>query len=188
MKKTKVLSTIEQVKAYNDPYRMEILLNFYKLKHPATGKEIADIMGEVPSKVHYHIKKMEKAGILELADTKEINGIIAKYYQPTAEEFEIKNEYIDENSKKVMLDEVGKAISKIYDTAKFEYLDQLKKNKDSGSKKAGFIEYTGEIYLTDEERDEFRKYLNKFAESNSDKASEKKRHKLFCSMIECDDK
>lgn len=187
MKKTKVLSTIEQVKAYNDPYRMEILLNFYKLNHPATGKEIADIMGEVPSKVHYHIKKMEKAGILGLVNTKEIKGIVAKYYEPTADEFEIKNEYVDETSKKVMYDEVSKTINKIYDTAKYEYLDQLKKNRDKNSKKHGFIEYATEIYLTDEQIDEFREYLNKLSESNKDKSAGKKKYKLFYSMIEFED-
>ncbi len=42
-------------------------------------------MGEVPAKVHYHVKKLESAGILKLQHTKEINGIVAKFYQPTVD-------------------------------------------------------------------------------------------------------
>ncbi|MGL5244429.1 MAG: ArsR/SmtB family transcription factor, partial [Sarcina sp.] len=79
------LTTLEQIKAYSDPYRLKIITFLRNNREAATVKEIADFFGEVPAKVHYHIKKLEKAGILELVRTKEIKGIIAKYYYLTAE-------------------------------------------------------------------------------------------------------
>lgn len=59
------------------------------MKKPATVKQIADKLGEVPANIHYHVKKLEKSNIVSLDHTEEIRGIIAKYYKPTAERFEI---------------------------------------------------------------------------------------------------
>lgn len=63
------LTTLEQIKAYSDPYRLKIITYLRNNQESATVKEIADFFGEVPAKVHYHIKKLEKAGILELVKT-----------------------------------------------------------------------------------------------------------------------
>ena len=89
MKDVKHLKTLEEIRAISDPYRYKILNCFYKIGEPITVKQLADELGEVPAKVHYHVKKMEKAGLLTLVHTKEINGIIAKYYEPTARHFRI---------------------------------------------------------------------------------------------------
>ena len=80
---------MKEIKAFSDPYRMMIMKQYYKLARPATVKQIADEMGEVPAKVHYHVKKLESVGILKLKHTKEINGIIAKFYEPTAQTFKV---------------------------------------------------------------------------------------------------
>lgn len=88
------LTTLEQIKAYSDPYMLKIITYLRNNQESATVKEIADFFGEVPAKVHYHIKKLEKAGILELVKTKEIKGIIAKYYYLTAESFNIEGNQI----------------------------------------------------------------------------------------------
>ena len=45
---------------------MMIMKQYYKLGKPATVKQIADEMNEVPAKVHYHVKKLESVGILKL--------------------------------------------------------------------------------------------------------------------------
>jgi Predicted transcriptional regulators len=92
MEETKELNTVEEIKVLSDPFRYKILNCFYKVGVPSTVKQIADNLGEVPAKVHYHVKKMEKTGILILTHTKEVNGIVAKYYEPTAKRFEIKDQ------------------------------------------------------------------------------------------------
>lgn len=56
----KVLSTIEEIKIYSDPYRIQIMNMFNRQGRPSTVKEIADQMGEVPAKVHYHVKSWRK--------------------------------------------------------------------------------------------------------------------------------
>ncbi|WP_108722212.1 ArsR/SmtB family transcription factor [Gorillibacterium timonense] len=85
----KILSTIEEFKAISDPYRMQIIQLFGSAKKPQTVSELAVQLGDSPAKVHYHIKKLEKAGIVSIVETKEVNGILAKYYRPTAESFHV---------------------------------------------------------------------------------------------------
>lgn len=94
MKNVKVLTTMEEVRSFTDPYRIVIMKQYLKMNRPATVKQIADEMGDVPAKVHYHVKKMIAAGLLKLDHTKEINGILAKYYEPTARTFQIENKEI----------------------------------------------------------------------------------------------
>lgn len=94
MKNVKVLTTLDEIKSFTDPYRIIIMKHYFRLGKPATVKQIADEMGDVPAKVHYHVKKLEAAGILRLNHTKEINGIVAKYYEPTAKTYKIENQEI----------------------------------------------------------------------------------------------
>ena len=111
------LTTLEQIKAYSDPYRLKIITYLRNNQESATVKEIADFFGEVPAKVHYHIKKLEKAGILELVKTKEIKGIIAKYYYLTAESFNIEGNQIKKEAKQVYKSQILNILSEYYDSS-----------------------------------------------------------------------
>jgi DNA-binding transcriptional ArsR family regulator len=125
MDEEKVLSTIEEIRAVSDPYRVRILGCFRSLGEPATVKQVADRIGEVPANVHYHVKKMERLGILRLTHTKEVNGIIAKYYEPTARKFTIKGSGEDSPVSDAMLSEAQKLIASGYDESKRIFLESM---------------------------------------------------------------
>jgi len=162
LEKKKVLTTLEEVKAISDPFKYRILTSFYKLKVPATVKQIADNINEVPAKVHYHVKKMEQVGILKLSYTKEINGIIAKYYELTAENYEIKCEKeLAEPNKKLMLAESQRMIAEFYENSKNTFLDQLSYSSEVNAKTNGHFTIQ-DLYLTDEEADDFYQYISDF--------------------------
>lgn len=180
MEKRKTLSTVEEIKAYNDHYRMEILFTIEKLGRPATCKEIADIMKEVPSKVHYHIKKMEKAEILEMVQTKEINGIIAKYYLPTAEEFNITNKYMDKASKSIMDNETDKLIERIFDNAKNGFIGTVQKLRGDKCTEEGNIHH-GDLYLTEDQAKDLKEYVSKIMKDN--KNDKNSNYNVFFSII-----
>lgn len=164
MQDTKVLSTIEEVKAISDPLKFRILMTFYNMKQPATVKQIADFLNEVPSKVHYHVKKMEKLEILKLIYTKEINGIIAKFYEPTARHFEVKcSDDIDNASKAIMLGETQIMLAKIYDTSKEIFLEEISETSKNDKKTNGGLRMT-DLYLTENQAEEFSKYIEDFFE------------------------
>ena len=124
----KELTTLEEIKIYSDPYRLQILNTFFKLDRPATVKEIADEMGEVPAKVHYHVKKLERIGLLSMVATKEINGIVAKYYEAFSGMIQIKQPDLPDNpsSHDLIRSEAFKLLSELYEQNKERFFKQVR--------------------------------------------------------------
>ncbi|MEO3946819.1 helix-turn-helix domain-containing protein [Gorillibacterium sp. CAU 1737] len=85
----KILTTPAEVKAITDPYRMQILHTLMNTSSPMTVSEVAAQLGDSPAKVHYHMKILEKNEIVSIVETKAVNGILAKYYNPTAGSFQV---------------------------------------------------------------------------------------------------
>lgn len=79
--KKKVLHTDQEVRIFNDPYRSRIMELFFIHKGKSfTSKQIADMLGEPPSKVNYHIKKLASIDVLHIDHTEMIYGITATFY------------------------------------------------------------------------------------------------------------
>lgn len=133
MKEVVKLISIDQIKAYSDPYRLKIISFFKNTREAATVKEVADYLEDVPAKVHYHIKKLERAGILELIRTKEIKGIIAKYYYLTAESFIIESEEINQHTKKVYNSQILNIVNEYYDKSKEKSMNTLIKKEEQNA-------------------------------------------------------
>lgn len=132
MQQHKVLSTIEEIKIYSDPYRIQIMNMFNRQGRPSTVKEIADLMGEVPAKVHYHVKKLEKIGLLSMVSTREINGIIAKYYEPFSGEIHLRHkDEADENSplKQVFRSETLKLLNQMFEQSRLRFMKQAEQGE-----------------------------------------------------------
>ena len=163
MEEIKTFKTIDEIKTFSDPYRLQILNCFYNFKEPATVKQIADEMGEVPAKIYYHVKKMEKCDIVRLIYTREINGIIAKYYEPSAKRFDIGRSDIDESIQKVALNETQTMVESIYNESLKVFLDTI---GSGGYSKRGSISMEN-IYLTDEEHELFLKYIEDFCNKHN---------------------
>ena len=125
-----VLSTLEEIKVYSDPYRLKIIYAFGRIGRPATVKEVADAMGEVPAKIHYHVKKLEKIGILKIVATKEINGIVAKYYETFPGEIHIRQSELEEPVRKVVMSEAHKAIVTILDEGRSKFLQNVNSEEE----------------------------------------------------------
>ena len=76
------LESIEQMRTIADPLRLRII---EQLTHQAmTVTQLAELLDEVPSKLHYHVRELEKAGLLKLVETREKGGILEKYYRAVA--------------------------------------------------------------------------------------------------------
>lgn len=81
------ISDIKQLKALGHTSRVKILNSL--AEKPMTAKQLADQFGEEPAKTSYHVKQLLKVGLVELKFTRETqNGIIEKYYQSIAKEFQ----------------------------------------------------------------------------------------------------
>lgn len=159
------------------------------LGEPATVKQIADEMGEVPAKVYYHVKKMEKIGILELVYTKEINGIIAKYYNPTAESFTVKNANLESPMFKHFLDKTQSLIANVLDDGKRIFLEQLDSENVYNSQESedGFLT-SSYVYLTQKQYCDLQNHIKELSEDNTKKDSNgKEKYFLLSSIIKIKD-
>lgn len=74
---------IQKLKALAHPLRASIIKTLGKEKQPASIKRLAEIIGQKPTKLHYHFRLLEKAGFIEVAGTREINGITERFYRLT---------------------------------------------------------------------------------------------------------
>ncbi len=183
MEEIKYLTTIDEIKAIADPYRYRIINCFNSLEVPATVKQIADRLGEVPAKVHYHVKVLERLGFLVLHHTEEINGIIAKYYELTARHFEVKYDQDDVIAKGLVLSEVQKAVAKLYSGSKDVFFDVLEKHKNNREVIKGVFS-TQEVFLTKDQAEAVCQYITQFAEENKERDSNnKKQYHYFFTLF-----
>ena len=81
------IENIEQLRAIADMLRLRI---FEMLQNkPMTVTQLGEELGEAPAKVHYHVRELERVGLLRLVETREKGGILEKYYQPIAREISV---------------------------------------------------------------------------------------------------
>jgi DNA-binding transcriptional ArsR family regulator len=76
-----VIQDIETLRAISDPLRIRLL---ELMAQPQTVKEIAAQLGVGKTKLYYHLNLLEKHGIIRVARTRVVSGIIEKSYQVTA--------------------------------------------------------------------------------------------------------
>lgn len=77
-----VVDDLETLKVLADPFRVRILLEM--VAQPVTAKTVAQTLGVTPNKLYYHINLLEKHGLIAVAETHVVSGIIEKSYQTTA--------------------------------------------------------------------------------------------------------
>jgi predicted ArsR family transcriptional regulator len=82
MEDTLVIDSVDRLKVYADPLRQQLLQAF--CCNPSTIKQVAEQMGEKPTRLYHHVELLEQNGFLEVVDTRQIRGTVEKYYQTVA--------------------------------------------------------------------------------------------------------
>jgi DNA-binding transcriptional ArsR family regulator len=89
------LENIEQLKAISKPIRWRMLVLL--IENSMTGSQLGRAL-KIPRNItHYHLKILEKSGLIVLYDEKPNKGIIEKYYRAIAKRF-LTDHLIDRNS------------------------------------------------------------------------------------------
>ena len=76
------LATIEQVRAMADELRIRIIKQL--TSQAMTVTQLAELFGEAPNKLHYHVRELERVGLLKKVETREKGAILEKYYRTVA--------------------------------------------------------------------------------------------------------
>jgi DNA-binding transcriptional ArsR family regulator len=79
------LETLEQLRAIADELRTRIV---EALSHRAmTVTQLGEMLGQAPAKIHYHVRELERVGLVRLVATRAKSGILEKYYRAIARSF-----------------------------------------------------------------------------------------------------
>ena len=85
IKDIQYITDIEKLKVISDPLRISILTTLGSGKK--NSRQLAKLLKINRTKIHYHLNILEENNFIEVVDTDTINGIIQKYYLPTAQAF-----------------------------------------------------------------------------------------------------
>ena len=110
------ISDLETLKVLSDPLRMRIIDSIglaNQLGELRTVKQLADEVDTPASKLYYHINLLEKHGLIKVADTQIVSGIIEKHYQITAHSITIDRELL---SSGISQDEKASAVMGLLDS------------------------------------------------------------------------
>ncbi|MGE7436693.1 ArsR/SmtB family transcription factor [Kitasatospora sp. NPDC001175] len=80
--KEREVSDVATLKALADPVRLAILNALMKGEpEPSSVKEIAAELGEAPTKLYRHVRQLEQVGLILVAETRLVSGIVESRYR-----------------------------------------------------------------------------------------------------------
>jgi len=71
--------SLDQLRALAHPLRLRMLELF--AEGPRTTKQVAQQLGEPPTKLYHHANALERAGLLRLSKTRQNRGAVEKWYE-----------------------------------------------------------------------------------------------------------
>ncbi len=84
MQEVLYIEDVYQAAALLKPQRIEMLK---LMDHPRTCLELGKIFGETPQKIHYHIKALQNAGLVEQVGERRVRGTVEGSYQARARSY-----------------------------------------------------------------------------------------------------
>lgn len=81
------VTKLSQIKALSDPLRLRIvdLLS----REARTTKQVAEALGEKPTRLYHHMEALEAAGLVVLEKTRPNRGTVEKYYRAAGRKVQI---------------------------------------------------------------------------------------------------
>lgn len=159
------IETVEQLRAIADLLRLRIIEMLEK--RAMTVTQLGEELGLAPAKVHYHVRELERVGLLELVETREKGGILEKYYQPIAREISVHKALLSAPS-----DEAQSMLRAFFNQITDGYLQAFRKTADEPETSAnkGRINLVfSHLYMTLEEQRNLAKQVDELSSPFSQK-------------------
>lgn len=183
-----ILDTEQRIKAFTHPYRMRLVHVFRETRRPMTATEVARIIGDGPGRVHYHMRILEAAGIVAVVRTETVNGIVARYYEPTARHYSVADAARGTVGGEPVRDEVARMISRRFRDGLRAFLDRTigdsEGSADSGGPTgsdrgdAAFL-FEHVIHCTDAEWLDFREAIEQLAARHAEPQPGSRARRVF---------
>jgi DNA-binding transcriptional ArsR family regulator len=126
-----------------------------------TVTQLGEALGVAPARVHYHVRELERVGLLHLAETREKGGILEKYYRPVARTLDIRRSLLQSLSP----DEHVAAVSEIFQSISQGFAGALARAADRApDNRKQIVLARSHLWLTNEEFDRIQKEIQAILE------------------------
>lgn len=164
-KEAYTLSDLDQIKVLADPLRIRILESFCEER---TTKQVAELLGEKPTKLYHHVDALERVGLIRLSRTRRNRGTLEKYYLAVARTF-LADSRIFQAADERAGGEEGEALqqmlSTIFDTTSAELAEIIRRGDLAKAiEDEGVLSFV-EIRASPKDIDEIRSKLNELVQS-----------------------
>jgi len=78
--------TVSDLRALAHPLRLRMMELF--AESPKTTKQVAELLGEPPTRLYHHVAALERAGLLVLKETRQNRGAVEKWYAGVAQQIQ----------------------------------------------------------------------------------------------------
>jgi DNA-binding transcriptional ArsR family regulator len=76
------MPAVADLRALAHPLRLRIMELF--AESPKTTKQVAELLGEPPTRLYHHVAALERAGLIVLEETRQNRGAVEKWYASAA--------------------------------------------------------------------------------------------------------
>lgn len=93
-----IIEDLEVLKVISDPLRVriiELISVTNRNGQLCTVKQLAEKLDMPPTKLYYHINLLEKHGLIEIAETEVVSGIVEKRYQVAAHQMRVSTSILE---------------------------------------------------------------------------------------------
>lgn len=167
------LSDLDQVRVLADPLRLRILGELCTAER--TTKQVAERLGEKPTKLYHHMEALERVGLIRLSRTRQNRGTMEKYYIAVARQFRAELSTADDSKGNA----VETMISTMFDRTASELHGLISQGQgQQGIEEKGVLSYL-EIRTTASQGRRIQSQLTKLINSlEEDKSRGGKRYRL----------
>ncbi|HPE90316.1 MAG TPA: helix-turn-helix domain-containing protein [Spirochaetia bacterium] len=174
-----LLDSEERIKAFTHPYRMKLVHVLRETRRPMTATEVARFIGDGPGRVHYHMRVLEAVGIVTVARTETVNGIVARYYEPTARHYSVGDAVRGTIGGEAVRDEVTRMIGRRFRDGLRSFLDSAAAaDSDADAAPAAFL-FERSVHCDDGQWLEFRDAVEALAERYAEPGAGSRRRRVF---------
>ncbi|MFB9903183.1 helix-turn-helix domain-containing protein [Allokutzneria oryzae] len=143
------LEELGQAEALLKPQRVEVLR---RLAEPRTCTELAQLLGQTPQRVYYHVKRLVEAGLVAQVAERRVRGITEGSYQATARSYWLSPRLVGRiGGSRATRDELG--LGYLLDLMEEVQADVAR--LDPAARELPSVGVSGEIRVRPEQRQEF---------------------------------
>ena len=168
------LANLQQMKVLVDPRRIRILELLGDEER--TTKQVAEILGEPPTRLYHHVAALERVGLIRLARTRQSRGAMEKYYVAVAKTFSADPKLFASRRGVQAAEAAGTIATQALDRTAEDLRALLAdgEHQENMKKEQGILSYL-EVRGTPREIEAIRAKLNKLIENTTKSGGENRR-------------